>query len=181
LAAAPKEWLESGRDPGFLLRGTRLEQFSEWADTAQVDLTGDERDYLDASLEARREREQAEAERQAREATLEVRSRRFLRLLVGVFALAAVIAAILSIVAFNQRGIAQGNAWLMQQSAATATVAQGEALVLADSRATQQAVAESEVEARAIAEAQALEDRDRAVEAEQDALRQASIGLASQA
>jgi WD40 repeat protein/serine/threonine protein kinase len=188
LAAASQEWLESGRDPGFLLRGTRLEQFSEWAAITQVALTSDEGDYLDTSLDARREREQAEAERQSRETALEVRSRRFLRWLVGVFALAAVIAVVLSIVAFNQQNVAQNNA-------ATATVAQGEALILADSRATQQAlaeaeaearatqqaIAEAETEARAIAEAQALEDRDRAVEAEQDALQQASIGLASQA
>jgi hypothetical protein len=67
-------------------------------------------------------------------------------LLVGVFAVAAIVAVVLSIVAFNQQRIAAG-----------------------------------EAKARATAESQALADRDRAVEAEKDALKQASIGLASQA
>ena len=83
--------------------------------------------YLAASLDERKERQAAEAERQAHEAQLEQRSRRFLRALVGVFAVATVIAILLSGVAFNQSNIAQENA-------ATATFAQGEALVLATSR-----------------------------------------------
>jgi WD40 repeat protein len=92
-----------------------------------------------------------------------------------------VVAVILSAVAFNQRGIAQ-------QNAATATIAQGEALLLADSRATQQAIAEGEAAARATQQAIA-EDQAQArataqaiaEAAEEDALRQAAIGLASQA
>ena len=103
--------------------------------------------------------EAAEAERQAREAAMERRSRNFLRGLVVVLAVAAVVAVVLSVFAFNQQGIAQNNA-------ATATIAQGQAQyeacyreVEAIARATQQQIAEQESEARATAEAQALGDR----------------------
>ena len=193
LGAAAQEWLVAIKDPSYLLRGSRLDQFALWAENTNLALTTDEQAYLNASLENRREREAAEAERQAHETQLENSSRRFLRALVVVFALAAVIAILLSGVAFNQSNIAQNNARLANQNAATATFAQGEALVLADSRATQQAIAEEqaaaratqqaiaeeEAAARALAEAQALADRDRALVAEQEALKQASIGLAS--
>ncbi len=125
LGAATQEWLAAKRDPGFLLRGTRLDQFALWVDETDIVLTKDERAYLAASLAERKERQAAEVERQAHETQLKQRSRRFLQALVGVFAMAAVVAILLSGVAFNQRGIAQENA-------ATATYAQGEALVLAE-------------------------------------------------
>jgi serine/threonine protein kinase/WD40 repeat protein/DNA-binding XRE family transcriptional regulator len=195
IAHATVEWLAAGRDSSFLLRGTRLDQFEDWAQDTDIALTQDELAFIGTSQEARVEREAIEAERQDHEQKLEQRSRQFLRALVGVFAVATVIAVMLSGVAFNQRGIAQENA-------ATATFAQGEALQLAAAeatsaanahdqqaiaeeqqavaeeqaraRATQQAIAEAEAAARAVAQAEAEA-------AEQDALRQASIGLASQA
>jgi WD40 repeat protein len=95
--------------------------------------------------------------------------------------IAAVVAVVLSIYAFNQQGIAQDSAATAQAEAYARATQQVIAESEADMRATQQAIAETETEARAVAEKQAVEERDRAVAAEQDALRQASIGLASQA
>ncbi|MGD2159139.1 MAG: hypothetical protein PVG32_19835, partial [Anaerolineales bacterium] len=170
LGNAAAEWLGAEGDPSFLLRGSRLDQFEGWAEDTELALTTDERDFLDASLEERRARQAAEAERQAHEAALEQRSRRFLRALVGVFAIAAVVAVILSAVAFNQRGIAQ-------QNAATATIAQGEALLLADSRATQQAIAEGEAAARATQQAIAEEEAQARATAQAVAEEERAIAL----
>ena len=188
IAAAALEWEASGREASYLLRGSRLEQFDQWVQESDLALSGDEQIYLEASLAAKQERQAAEAERQAHEAHLEQRSQRFLRALVGVFAVATLIAVILSVVAFNQSSIAQENA-------ATATYAQGEALLLAhaeatsaadasdqkniaedeaEARATQQAIAEAEVIARATAQAEAET-------AKEEAQRQASVGLANAA
>jgi WD40 repeat protein len=181
LGNAAAEWLEANRDPGFLLRGSRLEQFEAWVAGTDLALTADEEAFMAASLEERRAREAAEAERQAREAAMERRSRNFLRGLVVVLAVAAIVAAVLSAVAFNQRGIAQNNAATAQAESLARATQQGIAEEEADARATQQAVAEAEADARATAQADALEQRDRAVDAEQDALVQASVGLAGQA
>jgi WD40 repeat protein len=194
LGNAANEWLASGQEASFILRGTRLDQFEAWAATTDMALTQVEGDYLEASLAERRTREAAEEERLAREAAMERRSRNFLRALVGVFAVAAIVAVGLTIFAFNQQGIAQSEADQRATAEVVALEERQEALNQADARATQQAVAEAEAEARAtqqaiaeteadaraVAEGQALEERDRAVEAEQDALVQASIGLASQ-
>ncbi|MFN2212847.1 MAG: WD40 repeat domain-containing protein, partial [Anaerolineales bacterium] len=117
----------------------------------------------------------------AQQAALERRSRNFLRALVGVFAVAAIVAVILTIFAFNQQGIAQDNAaTAVAEADARATqqlIAESEAM----QRATQQAIAENEAIARGEAEQEALDERDRAVEAEFEARKQAAIGLAGQA
>jgi WD40 repeat protein/uncharacterized membrane protein len=187
LGNAAAEWQEAEQDASFLLRGSRLDQFEAWADSTDMALTQLEGDYLEASLVERRVREAAEAERLAREAATERRSRNFLRALVVVFALAAIVAVGLTIFAFNQQGIAQSEADQRATAEVVALEERAEALNQADARATQQAIAEAEADARAVAEEQALEDRDRAVAAEADALdqreqarTQASIGLASQ-
>jgi WD40 repeat protein len=195
LAGAALEWAANGREASYLLRGTRLAQFDQWVQESDLALSGDEQTYLEASLAARQERQAAEAARQAHEARLEQRSRRFLRALVGVFAVAAVIAVILSGVAFNQSNLAQENA-------ATATYAQGEALSLAaaeatsaadareqrdfaeeqsEARATQQAIAEAEVIARSTQQTIAEAAQVEAEIAKEEALRQASVGLANAA
>ncbi len=100
-------WLEADRDPSYLLLGSRLDQFEAWAAGTELALTETERAYLDASLEERRGRQSEEEARRAREAAQERRSRNFLRALVGVFAVATVIALFLSNFAFNQRSIAE--------------------------------------------------------------------------
>jgi len=127
LARVGSEWAASGSDASFLLRGSRLKYFEAWANETDLALTGAERSFLDASLEAQRQRVLEETKRQAREVALEQRSRRFSQALVVVFAIATVIAVILSLFAFNAQQIAQNEA---------------------EQRATAQAVAEEE---RAIA------------------------------
>ena len=93
----------AGGDGNDELRGHKGYDFLDEAEATDLALTQVEREYLEASLAERRAREAAEAQRLAHEADLERRSRNFLRALVGVFALAAVIAVALSIFAFQQR------------------------------------------------------------------------------
>jgi len=107
LAAATAEWEGAGREPSYLLRGARLAQFEGWAEGSAVALTQDERAYLDACLEERRQREAAETARQERERDLERRARRMLQGLAGVFLVAAVISGGLAIWANVQRNRAE--------------------------------------------------------------------------
>lgn len=67
LGVAAEEWVQSGMDPGFLLRGSRLDQFSGWAEETSMLLTGEEQAFLDANLRARRARQAAEEARRQRE------------------------------------------------------------------------------------------------------------------
>ena len=39
LAAATTEWLDAGQDEGFLLHGSRLEQFAHWEEETDIALT----------------------------------------------------------------------------------------------------------------------------------------------
>jgi WD40 repeat protein/serine/threonine protein kinase len=110
LAAAAQEWLQAERDPGFLLRGARLDQFEGWTASTDVALTKNEQTFLEASLAARQARRAEEEARLQREARLEQRSRNFLRSLVAVFAVAAIISAGLGLYAFQQRQVALDNA-----------------------------------------------------------------------
>jgi WD40 repeat protein/serine/threonine protein kinase len=134
VAGAAAEWVKTGRDASFLASGVRLQQLEGFATGTDLALTQEERDYIQAGI-AQREREQdKERARQQHEQRLEARARNRLRGLVAVFAGAFVIAAILSIFAFNQRQVAQDNA-------ATATNALGQAQFEADRSRTQVSVA----------------------------------------
>ena len=50
LSDAAREWERSGREPSFLLSGSRLEQFDSWASTTSLALGLGERGYLSASV-----------------------------------------------------------------------------------------------------------------------------------
>ena len=50
---AAREWVESGLDSSFLLRGARLEQAEEWVKVDDIAVTAEEVDYLVASQEQR--------------------------------------------------------------------------------------------------------------------------------
>jgi WD40 repeat protein/serine/threonine protein kinase/DNA-binding SARP family transcriptional activator len=106
LANAAAEWLNADEDSSFLLRGSRLDQFESWHMQTGLALTTIERQYLQASLAEQKAHREAEAAQKAREVALERRSRNFLRVLVGVFALATIIAITLTIFAFTQRDLA---------------------------------------------------------------------------
>jgi len=95
LGEATDEWLEHGRDEGFLLAGSRLEMFASWATTTDLRLGAEEMAFLDASLAERRRTEEVEALRRAEERRLERRGTRWLMALVAVFAVAAVVAMVL--------------------------------------------------------------------------------------
>ena len=110
LAASAAEWNDAGRDESFLLRGARLESLDGWTATTNVDLTSTQEQYVAASVKRRDEEAAAEEARRTREAALERRSSRRLRGLVAVFAVAALIAASLTVVATDQRREAEREA-----------------------------------------------------------------------
>ena len=110
LASAVAEWDAGGRDPSFLLRGNRLEQLSTWASGTHLALAQAERDYLDQSGELAEAERSAEQERVQREARLERRSVRRLRTAVAVFAIAAVVAGSLTLIATDQSQRAEAEA-----------------------------------------------------------------------
>jgi WD40 repeat protein/DNA-binding SARP family transcriptional activator/energy-coupling factor transporter ATP-binding protein EcfA2 len=107
LAGAAAEWEKASRDPSFLLHGVRLSQLEGWAEETSLALTGEEREFLQSSLDQREAQRRMEEERQAHLARLERRSRNVLRGLVGVFAAAAIVAILLSLYAFNQQSMAR--------------------------------------------------------------------------
>lgn len=121
LADAAAEWERSGREKSYLLAGTRLAGFAEWAKTTDIALTAAERAYLDASIAERQRADELETARKLHETRLERRAQNFLRVLVGVFLAATLIAGMLALLAFDQSRTAQNNA-------GTATIAQGQAL-----------------------------------------------------
>ncbi|MGD2049071.1 MAG: LuxR C-terminal-related transcriptional regulator, partial [Chloroflexota bacterium] len=65
--ALANEWDRSGRDPGYLLRESRLDQFASWAAGTGLALTPDEHAYLEASVQSRESRQEEEEERRQRE------------------------------------------------------------------------------------------------------------------
>lgn len=114
LATAAAEWFQAERDPSYLLRGSRLEQFSGWATEAKLALTPKERDFLDTSLAEHQRQETAEQSRQQREletqrqlAEQRQRSANRLRYLVVGLAVFLLAAVVLVIFAFDRESKAQ--------------------------------------------------------------------------
>ena len=107
LAAAAGEWETSGRDPGLLPRGRRLEEMSAWATSSEIDLSRDETEYVAAGEHQRDQELAAERARADRERALEHRSAVRLRALVAVLAAAALIATGLTAVAVSRAGEAE--------------------------------------------------------------------------
>jgi len=103
LSHAAAEWSGAGSEASFLLRGSRLEQFSDWSQTADMSLTEQERTFLDDSLAARAAQQTKEAARLAHEQTLERRSRQISWAMAAVFGIAAIVAVGLSLFAFGER------------------------------------------------------------------------------
>ncbi|MGW8225072.1 MAG: nSTAND1 domain-containing NTPase, partial [Anaerolineales bacterium] len=155
LGTAAQDWLESNCDPSFLLRGARLAQFKGWAQETSLALTGEEKRFLEASLEE-------EALRKSRQESLERRSRNFLRALVGVFAVATIVALILTFFALNARNQATRQQQIAESEANQRATQQVIAENEAQQRATQQAIAESEANLRATAQVEAEIQRDEA-------------------
>lgn len=110
LTRAATEWNGSGENPSFLLRGVRLEQLETWAQATGFALGKTERGYLKESLEQRDREHGEERARLEREREVERRSRRRLQGLVAVFAVAALVAGSLTIVATSQSDRAEREA-----------------------------------------------------------------------
>jgi basic membrane lipoprotein Med (substrate-binding protein (PBP1-ABC) superfamily)/DNA-binding SARP family transcriptional activator len=90
---AVNEWEASGRDPGYLLTGTRLDDYERWAATTGLRLTVTEHDFIAAAVAAREAEVADDLQREDAQARLRRRSRRQLLLL---FAVIAVFAAVIS-------------------------------------------------------------------------------------
>lgn len=94
---ALREWQLAGDDPDYLLGGTRLAEYEQWADHATLDLTAVEQAFLDAGAARRDAEERSEAARRQQEADLGRRARRRLWALVASFVLFAAIAGVLTV------------------------------------------------------------------------------------
>lgn len=103
LLHAATDWEAATRDKSYLLQGNRLLSFEEWADTTTMRLNELELGFLKESLAARDEREAIERARQERERELERHKARNMRIAAAIFGVAAVVAVILSVFAFEQR------------------------------------------------------------------------------
>jgi basic membrane lipoprotein Med (substrate-binding protein (PBP1-ABC) superfamily)/DNA-binding SARP family transcriptional activator len=101
LTTAMSEWSEADRDAGFLLSGTRLEGYEQWVGSATMQLTTDQKDYLDAAIELREQARIAEDQRVALE-TKTTRSAR--RRLWGLVAAVVALGGLASFVAFGAIG-----------------------------------------------------------------------------
>lgn len=75
LARATDEWEASGRDPDYLIAGSRLAGHEGWKDRTTVRLAAREERFLEASIERRRKEEGAEATRREDQRQLERRAR----------------------------------------------------------------------------------------------------------
>jgi basic membrane lipoprotein Med (substrate-binding protein (PBP1-ABC) superfamily)/DNA-binding SARP family transcriptional activator len=90
---AVNEWEASGRDSGYLLQGTRLDDYRRWATTTQLRLTAAEHDFVTAAVAARAAGEADEADRERLRLRLQRRSR---RQLMGLFAAAAALTGVIA-------------------------------------------------------------------------------------
>jgi DNA-binding SARP family transcriptional activator/WD40 repeat protein len=107
LSEAAREWERNGREPSFLVSGSRLDQFESWGSATNLALGLEERAYLSASVARRDEERAAEATRSLRERTLERRSVKRLRALVLALTAAALVAGTLTAIALNRNASAQ--------------------------------------------------------------------------
>ena len=86
LGEAAAEWADAAGDPGYLLGGSRLALFRDWAAGRTLRLSAQEERYLTASMAEGQRRVEAEVARQAEERRLEQRAARWLRASVGLLA-----------------------------------------------------------------------------------------------
>jgi WD40 repeat protein/energy-coupling factor transporter ATP-binding protein EcfA2 len=167
MRAALRGWMASRGDEGALLRGGPLVEAEGWLEEREAELSELERTFIKDSI-ALRERQQAKRERRR-------------RWIILVLTCGMIITLVLAYVAYQQSQAAQTQAGIADENAATATYAQGQAqfeaataVAAQEQEAAQRATAQAEAIARTTAEADALNQRE-------DALRQASVGLAAQA
>ena len=93
-------WESSGRDPDYLLIGSRLDLHANR--NSAIELTGPEQDFISASIDRREDERSAEEGRQQQELRIERQAARRLRWLVAVVSVAAMVATALSVFATNR-------------------------------------------------------------------------------
>ena len=76
LTAAMNEWIEAGRQPDFLLTGSRLDSYQRWVAKTAMHLTTHQQRYLDTAVEARTHARRLDDERSAQEEKTERAARR---------------------------------------------------------------------------------------------------------
>lgn len=96
---AANDWLQSNRDPAYLLRGNRLIRTEVWVQTA--DSTALQREFIQASIAERDRREAERQEQAARELSLQRQATNRLRLFVFVLVVGLVVAVGLSVFALQ--------------------------------------------------------------------------------
>lgn len=143
LAASAGNWISGQRETSYLVSGLQLHQYEQLLASDIISLTDDESAYIKASIEERDRQEALEAERIANEKRLEKRARRILQTAVGIFAALTFIAGLLALFAFTQRT---------------------EAISARDEAETNFERAESESIQRATAEAEAVIERNLALQ-----------------
>ncbi|MGB5533004.1 MAG: extracellular solute-binding protein, partial [Acidimicrobiia bacterium] len=107
LHTAADEWQRADQGGGFLLSAGRLDLFESWAASTDLPLSAADREFLQASVAERDRAETADAARAEHEEKLERRATNRLRALVAVFAVAAMVAIVLSLVVLGQRQTAR--------------------------------------------------------------------------
>ncbi|MGD8807579.1 MAG: protein kinase, partial [Chloroflexota bacterium] len=208
LRAAQRQWEETDRDTGALLRGVPLGEAEEWLDQKVRDISAGEKAYIEASIalrekqaaerEARRKREleaarqlaeeqrrRAEAEHQRAED--QVRATRRMRALAAVLGVVFVLAVVAAIFAVNESQHAARQADALATEVVIRSTAEAQArgnAFLAVTRAAESAMARDAAEAereRANEEAlNALQARDEAEEERDRADEQARLALSRQ-
>jgi DNA-binding SARP family transcriptional activator/ABC-type glycerol-3-phosphate transport system substrate-binding protein len=113
LAEAAADWTDAGDDPGYLLTGSRLALFRDWAVGTTLRLSAAEQAYLRASEAAEQQRADVETARRHEELRLQARASRWLRASVALSAGAAILA-----VAFAAFALVQASADREQQAIA---------------------------------------------------------------
>ena len=102
LEESTADWMESAREAGLLLTGTRLERLASWATTTALRLDPAQRQLLESSLEEERRRAASDVARAARERSLERRSTSRLRAIVVVLLAAVFVTSSLALALFGQ-------------------------------------------------------------------------------
>ena len=131
LTQATDEWLHAQKDPSYLARGTRLQQWEEWEDNTDIAMTTDEQEYLKASVESREARLAEERAQQEREDNLRRRARNLLGVVAAIMTIAAIAGFGLALVAVNARGEAERGESAAATAAAIAEENEAEARALA--------------------------------------------------
>lgn len=105
LDEAEGDWAAAGEDPGYLLAGSRLALFRDWAASTTLRLSAAEQAYLDASNAEELRQTTLEAARRREERRLQARASRWLRASVILSAGVALLAVGFAAFALVQAGV----------------------------------------------------------------------------